>query len=228
MRGVIRVDSVEGKGSTFTLTLPAAPETERVAPSAPLRATVLYIEDHPASVLLMRHIMKEMADVALVVATSGREGIELARGLKPGLILVDINLPEMDGFEVLKALRSDEHVADTPVFAVTANALPKELERGVAAGFDHYIVKPLNIPQFIAAVDAALAQPPTPRSKRVRIKREAMSTPPAPIEVIGYKRPSPFGAAASLLASKLAPTRPAKKPPQRAAELPSSTPPATG
>ena len=223
MRGVIRVDSVEGKGSTFTVTLPLAAESERVTPSLPLRATVLYIEDNPASVLLMRHIMKEMADIELVVATGAREGIELARGLKPGLILLDINLPEMDGFEVLKALRSDENIAEIPIFAVTANALPKDLERGVAAGFDHYVVKPLNIPQFIAAVDVALAQPPARRPKRARIKREPAVTLTAPVEIIGVKRPSPLGAAASLFASKLAPTRAVKKPPPQA--VPSSSGP---
>jgi signal transduction histidine kinase/AmiR/NasT family two-component response regulator len=229
MRGVIRVDSLEGKGTTFTVTLPVAAESERPASSLPLRATVLYIEDNPASVLLMRHIMKEMADIELVVATSAREGIELARGLKPGLILLDINLPEMDGFEVLKVLRSDENISEIPIFAITANALPKDLERGVAAGFDHYIVKPLNIPQFIAAVDVALAQPPARRLKRARIKREPTVPPQAPVEIIGVKRPSPFGAAASLFASKLSPTRAVKKAPPQAAELPSpGGPPVAG
>jgi signal transduction histidine kinase/DNA-binding NarL/FixJ family response regulator len=232
MRGLIRVDSVEGKGSTFTVTLPVAAETERAAPSLPLRATVLYIEDNPASVLLMRHIMKEMADIELVVATGARDGIELARGLKPGLILLDINLPEMDGFEVLKALRSDEHTSEIPVFAVTANALPKELERGVAAGFDHYLVKPLDIPQFIAAVDVALAQPLVRRPRRLRFKREPAAPPQVAtghVEIISAKRPSAFDAAASLFANKLAPTRAANNaPPPRAAELPSSGgPPST-
>jgi signal transduction histidine kinase/DNA-binding NarL/FixJ family response regulator len=229
MRGVIRVDSLEGKGSTFTVTLPIAAESERTAPKQPLRATVLYIEDSPASVLLMRHIMKEMADVELVVATGAREGLELARGLKPGLILLDINLPEMDGYEVLKALRADDHTADVPVFAVTANALPKDLERGVAAGFDHYITKPLDIPQFIAAVDAALAQPPARRPKRARVKREQATTPaPAPVEMVGFKKPSPFGGAASLLASKLAPTRAEKKTAVAAKTAPRPAPSPTG
>jgi signal transduction histidine kinase/CheY-like chemotaxis protein len=227
MRGAIRVDSVEGKGSTFTVTLPLAEQTERVAAKLPPRATVLYIEDNPASVLLMRHIMKEMVDIELVVATSPREGIELARGLRPGLILLDINLPEMDGFEVLKALRGDEHTSEIPVFAVTANAWPKDLERGVAAGFDHYLTKPLNIPQFIAAVDVALTQPPVRRLKRVRVKREP--TAPAIGETLAVKQPLPLAAKASLLAGKLAPTRAVKAKPPRAATLPSSSsPPAAG
>ena len=102
------------------------------------------------------------------------------------MILLDINMPEMDGFEVLKVLRNDEHTADIPVFAVTANALPKDLERGVAAGFDHYLAKPLNIPQFIAAVEVALLQPPIRQPKRVRVKREPVASP----ESVAAKPPS--------------------------------------
>jgi signal transduction histidine kinase/DNA-binding NarL/FixJ family response regulator len=211
MRGVIRVDSVAGKGSTFTVTLPLAAQTEHATPNFPPRATVLYIEDNPASVLLMRHIMKEMIDIELVVATTPREGIELARGLRPGLILLDINLPEMDGFEVLKVLRNDDHTADIPVIAVTANALPKDLERGVAAGFDHYLTKPLNIPEFIAAMEVALTQPPVRRQKRVRVKREA-APPPAPdADVLAVKQQAPLGDKILTLAGKLTPTRPVRK-----------------
>jgi hypothetical protein len=120
------------------------------------------------------------------------------------------------------------------VFAVTANALPRDLERGVAAGFDHYIAKPLDIPQFIAAVDLALAQPPVPRAKRARVKREQPAArAPAAVEVIGFKKPSPFGAAASLFASKLTPTRAEKKPASGPAKplpnvVPSSSAPPAG
>jgi signal transduction histidine kinase/CheY-like chemotaxis protein len=240
MRGGIRVDSVEGKGSTFTVTLPMA-QSDRMQPSMPPRATVLYVEDNPANVLLMRHIMREMPDVEMVVATSAREGIELARGLRPVLILLDINLPEMDGYEVLKVLRADEQTADIQVFAVTANALPKELERGVAAGFDHYLTKPLNIPEFVAAVDVAVSQPPIRRLKRVRVKRDGVATPtsvPPPVEPLMVKPTSPLAATVSSLAGKLAPTRgkkaaapapqPAAQPAQPAApKLPSSTTPPT-
>ncbi|HET9231054.1 MAG TPA: ATP-binding protein [Vitreimonas sp.] len=222
MRGAIRVNSVEGKGSTFTVTLPLAAQTEWVEPNPP-RATVLYIEDNPANVLLMRHIMKEMGDIELVVATTPREGIELARGLRPGLILLDINLPDMDGYEVLRTLRGDVYTADIPVFAVTSNALPKELERGVAAGFDHYLTKPLNIPQFVAAVEVALTQPPARRPKRVRIKPPAAPAP-APIEALAVKPPTP-ARKASFLTSLLSAARlPAT--PSRVADAAQSIPPA--
>jgi CheY-like chemotaxis protein len=213
MRGAIRVDSVEGKGSTFTVTLPLGAQTEWAAPKSPPRATVLYIEDNPANVLLMRHIMKEMNGIELVAATTPREGIELARGLRPALILLDINLPEMDGFDVLKALRSDEHTSEIPVFAVTANALPKELERGVAAGFDHYLTKPLNIAQFVAAVEVALTQPAR-QPKRARMKREPVALEPANAKALAVKPPFQPVRKLSLFGVKLASTRaPAQAPP---------------
>jgi CheY-like chemotaxis protein len=146
-----------------------------------------------------------MSDIELVVATTPREGVELARGLRPGLILLDINLPDMDGYEVLRTLRADSHTADIPVFAVTSNALPKELERGVAAGFDHYLTKPLNIPQFIAAVDVALTQPPARRAKRMRVRPPAA---PAQTETLAVKPPAPTPARKpSILTSLLSPTR---------------------
>jgi CheY-like chemotaxis protein len=206
MRGAIRVNSVEDKGSTFTVTLPLAAQTEWIEPNPP-RATVLYVEDNPANVLLMRHIMKEMGDIELVVATTPREGVELARGLRPGLILLDINLPDMDGYEVLRTLRADAYTADIPVFAVTSNALPKELERGVAAGFDHYLTKPLNIPQFVAAVEVALTQPPVRRSKRVRVRPPAAPAP-APAETLAVKAPTATPLRKpSFLTGLLSPTR---------------------
>jgi DNA-binding response OmpR family regulator len=128
---------------------------------------------------------------------------------------------------VLKALRSDDHTADIPVFAITANALPKDLERGVAAGFDHYLVKPLNIPQFIAAVDVALTQPPARRVKRVRVKRESGGQAPSGGgEALAVNQPPSFAATASMLAGKLSPTRVVKKATALAAKLPSGGPPA--
>jgi signal transduction histidine kinase/CheY-like chemotaxis protein len=184
MQGTIRADSVEGDGSTFTLTLPLANHTPWKVLSGQARATVLYVEDNPANISLMRHIMKEMGRVELVVSTNPREAIELARGLRPALIVLDINLPEMDGFTVLGALRDDPELAATPVFAVTANAMPREVERGIAAGFDRYLTKPLNVAHFVNAVEAVLCSPAPARPSRAAAIRTVRAAPMAAVSAV--------------------------------------------
>ena len=149
MRGSIVANSAEGVGSTFTVTLPlASAYALSHAEATGALQSVLYIEDNPANILLMRHVIKEVDGVDLVVATHPSEGIDLARRMKPVLILLDINLPEMDGFEVLRILKSEDDTASIPVFALTANAMPREVERGKAAGFDRYFTKPLKVWRF--------------------------------------------------------------------------------
>jgi len=83
-------------------------------------------------------------------------GLELAAENNPDLILLDINLPGMDGFEVLKLLRQRDVTRNTPVIAISANAMPKDIERGMKAGFDDYITKPINIQTLLTAVDDKL------------------------------------------------------------------------
>jgi signal transduction histidine kinase/ActR/RegA family two-component response regulator len=195
MRGEITANSVEGEGSTFALTLPlASAYTLSHAEATGATATVLYIEDNPANILLMRHVIKEVDGVDLVVATHPSEGIELARRMQPALILLDINLPEMDGFEVLRILKSDDETAHIPVFALTANAMPREVERGKAAGFDRYFTKPLKIAYLVEAIEIALSAPavqpvpaapppaPPPRStRRISFLGMGRERPPAQI-----------------------------------------------
>jgi CheY-like chemotaxis protein/anti-sigma regulatory factor (Ser/Thr protein kinase) len=160
MRGGISANSAEGMGSTFTVTLPlASAHVLSHAEATGALDVVLYIEDNPANILLMRHVIKEVDGVDLVVSTNPSEGIELARRMKPVLVLLDINLPEMDGFEVLRILRADDLTAQTPVFALTANAMPREVERGRAAGFDRYFTKPLNVAQLVEAIETVLRAP---------------------------------------------------------------------
>ena len=91
---------------------------------------ILYVEDNPANALLMRHVMKQLPELELVVAVTGREGLEQARLLSPVVILLDINLPDIDGFEVLSLLKSDMATQSIPVIALTANAMPREVKRG--------------------------------------------------------------------------------------------------
>ena len=153
-RGWIRADSREGMGSTFTIGLPVAalPVSAKTLAADRSRATMLYVEDNPSNVLLMRHIVKEIDGLELLVATNPRDGIELARAVLPSVILLDINLPEIDGFEVLRILQAHPETAKIPVFALTANAMPREVERGKAAGFTRYLTKPINVPEFLDAL----------------------------------------------------------------------------
>ncbi len=106
---------------------------------------VLYIEDNPANLKLMENFFRKRGDLGLITAITAEEGLGLAREHIPDLILLDINLPGMDGYEILKAVRGDEALTKIPVCAVTANAMPDDRKKGQAAGFDEYLVKPLDL-----------------------------------------------------------------------------------
>ncbi len=169
MDGDIGVDSTPGAGSTFWLRLPAASgAANAVGPVVAATATaalpvsgqprfdVLCIEDNPANLRLIERILAYRPDIRLRAAASPSLGLELARAARPGLILLDINLPEMDGYAVMACLRENAATRDIPVIAVSANAMPQDLARGQAAGFVDYLTKPLEISRFLAAVDAVL------------------------------------------------------------------------
>jgi signal transduction histidine kinase/CheY-like chemotaxis protein len=164
MHGVIHAESEEGVGSVFTVDLPmAAADAARAIAAAATQARVkiLYVEDNPANALLMRHIVKELSDVEMIVAVTGREGLEMARTIAPALILLDINLPDIDGFEVLSALKSHPGTQSIPVIALTANAMPREVNRGLGAGFDRYITKPLDPEQVVRMIAKIVGSPET-------------------------------------------------------------------
>jgi CheY-like chemotaxis protein len=131
---------------------------------------MLYVEDNPSNVLLMRHIVSEIDGLELVVATNAEDGISLARSLSPDVIVLDINLPGMDGFEVLRVLKSEVATEASPVLALSANAMPREVARGREAGFLRYLTKPIDIHELVAALDEALANLP-PSELRRRIGR---------------------------------------------------------
>ncbi len=169
MDGRIGVSTGPGQGSTFWVEVPVAtgahtksqPEPARM--SAPLAAaggySVFYVEDNPLNVALMEYLLETLPDVTMYAAPSGQIGLDLARAQKPEVIVLDLNLPEMDGFEVLERLRRDPETASIPVIALTASAMPDDVRRGMAAGFFRYLTKPLKFDEFLACVDAALSLP---------------------------------------------------------------------
>jgi signal transduction histidine kinase/ActR/RegA family two-component response regulator len=174
MGGEIGVTSSPGVGSVFWIelasTVPLAsalpergPEAE-AAPSTPPAEgephLVLYVEDNPANLRLVEEIVAFRRDLRLLSAPDGHLGLELAKAHRPDAILMDLNLPGMSGFEVLRQLRADPMTARIPVIALTANAMPRDIERGMAAGFHRYLTKPIDIDKFTEAINSTLAQQP--------------------------------------------------------------------
>ena len=112
---------------------------------------VLYIEDNPDNLLLVQRAL-EARGYKVVWAANGLTGLELAQLHKPGLILLDINLPDIDGYEVARRLRSDDQCRRIPIIAITANALKGDADKALAAGCDVYMSKPINIRELWARV----------------------------------------------------------------------------
>jgi PAS domain S-box-containing protein len=169
MGGVIGAESTVGAGSVFwvELAVTAAPkfavrETERavlahpwVPADTPLR-TLLYVEDNPANLELVEQLIARRPDLRLLSAADGNLGIEFARACLPEVILMDINLPGISGIEALKILRADPTTAHIPIIALSANAVPRDIEKGLEAGFFNYLTKPIKVNQFMDALDVAL------------------------------------------------------------------------
>jgi signal transduction histidine kinase/ActR/RegA family two-component response regulator len=168
--GKIWAQSVEGQGSTFTFVLPMAAtpalEAAKAVQESGGRCVLLYVEDNPSNVLLMRHIINEIDGLELVVATTAVDGVSLARSINPDVIVLDINLPEMDGFEVLRILKTDFATDEIPVLALSANAMPREVARGQGAEFFRYLTKPLDIDELIVALSDVFETLPTPEVRR--------------------------------------------------------------
>jgi CheY-like chemotaxis protein len=147
-----------------TMPVPSRVEgaVERVVPAVASHVegeptTVLYVEDNPANLKLVEEIISFRPDLRLLSAPDGHLGIELARAHRPDIILMDINLPGVNGIDALKLLRNDPRTADIPVIALTANAMPRDVEKGLAAGFFRYLIKPINIDEFTEAINNTMA-----------------------------------------------------------------------
>ncbi|MBI3775101.1 MAG: response regulator [Gammaproteobacteria bacterium] len=169
MGGVIGADSTVGAGSVFwiELNLTTAPqlavlEAEQaeltrpsVAHGTPLR-TLLYVEDNPANLELVEQLIARRSDLRLLTAADGNLGIEFARTYQPEVILMDINLPGISGIEAMKTLHADPVTAHIPIVALSANALPRDIAKGLDAGFFNYLTKPIKVNEFMDALDLAL------------------------------------------------------------------------
>ena len=171
MGGVIRVESVVDKGSIFSIEMNMTverqglvgtfggyvhPEQSGAVADANVR-TVLYVEDNPANLMLVEDLIARRADIRLLSARDGISGVEMARHALPDVILMDINLPGISGIRALSILAEDATTAHIPVIALSANAMPRDIEKGLEAGFFRYLTKPIKINEFTETLDEALA-----------------------------------------------------------------------
>jgi PAS domain S-box-containing protein len=170
MGGVIGVESSVGVGTVFWFELDTAERptlamdniddgtlerrvSARLSTNQP---TLLYVEDNPANLSLVEQLIARRGDLKLLTATDGHQGIELARAYLPDVILMDINLPGISGYGALKILSDDPTTAHIPVLALSANAVPRDIEKGLEAGFFRYLTKPIRVREFMDALDVAL------------------------------------------------------------------------
>jgi CheY-like chemotaxis protein len=169
MGGTIGAESTVGVGSVFWFELISVDEPqslEKADDAASMvhpdvlhgarRRTLLYVEDNPANLKLVEQIIARRPDMYLLTAVNGHSGIETARVSQPDVILMDINLPDINGLAVLKILRSDPVTAHIPVIAISAIAMPRDIKKGLEAGFFRYITKPIKVHEFMDALDVAL------------------------------------------------------------------------
>ncbi len=172
MGGAIGAESTVGKGSVFWIELNRtnAPHMAldddkslaigpaKISADTPLR-TLLYVEDNPANLLLVENLLERRPDIHLLSAQDGLRGIEVARASLPDVILMDINLPGISGIHALEILRKDPTTAHIPVIALSANAMPRDIAKGLEVGFFRYLTKPIKLNEFLDTLDAAYYSP---------------------------------------------------------------------
>jgi len=169
MGGELGVESTVGAGSRFWIDLrstaaPIVTENSPIpiasiqsrSPAGARQRTLLYVEDNPANMMLVEQLIAQHSKLKMLTAVDGALGIELARSALPEVILMDINLPGMSGIEAMRILREDPATAHIPVVALSANAMPRDVEKGLEAGFFSYLTKPIKVKEFTVALNAAM------------------------------------------------------------------------
>jgi CheY-like chemotaxis protein/anti-sigma regulatory factor (Ser/Thr protein kinase) len=169
MDGIIGVESTVGEGSVFWLELKRTTEPQAAAHAAELAKaaqaqtsggtqlyTLLYVEDNPANLMLVEDILARRPDIRLLSARDAVTGIKMALASLPDVVLMDINLPGISGIEALKILAENPTTAHIPVVALSANAIPSDIEKGLEAGFFRYLTKPIKVNQFMETLDMVL------------------------------------------------------------------------
>jgi PAS domain S-box-containing protein len=163
MQGSMQVASEPGRGSVFEVRLPAAdpvgaaepvhaPQTGPQRPASAHDGCLLYIEDNAVNVMLVEELVRSFTGLSIVSEVNGLAGVSRAQSLLPDLILVDMQLPDIDGFEVLRRLRADPRTAAIRCLALSANAMPEDIARARAAGFEDYWTKPIDVDRFLEAL----------------------------------------------------------------------------
>jgi CheY-like chemotaxis protein len=169
MDGVLGVESTVGVGSMFWCELDPAKPPELAGqdgendasldsrpPSGAPQRTLLYVEDNPANLMLVKQLIARCPDMQLLTAVNATLGIELARCNLPEVILMDINLPGISGIKALQILSDDPATAHIPVVALSANAMPRDIAKGLELGFFRYLTKPIKVKDFMDTLNEAL------------------------------------------------------------------------
>jgi len=179
MGGKIGVDSTVGQGSVFWFELNRTIEPQTVANSAEFAAvsvaqakgsaqmyTLLYVEDNPANLMLVKDLIARRPDIRFLSAQNAIRGIQIAHADMPDVILMDINLPGISGLEALQILAEDPATGHIPVVALSANAIPRDIEKGLEAGFFRYLTKPIKVNEFMDTLDMTLKYAKTNNAKK--------------------------------------------------------------